>query len=389
MATPFDLNTQYKSPFDTLLPNTTIAPSPGGGDFAAILKAFLPLYQQQLQQQQEGPANLVNALQNLRGGGRRDSLTGAIMPADPLEAQRQHDTYFANQFRSTPERIARERQQFMTPENVPTFTEQEVARINARAPGQANPATAPQAPATAPAPVDITHPVLGVNQNMFPTRPEAKPQAVPTPTVGLANRQQSNVPAPSTSPPGGNATSPSNPNVARGVESGTPGGTPGGFPIAGTPLGVSPATSNIGYPGSPISYPPSVAVLPGIPQPEPMTLAGLFAPPINADVTQYSPGAGFPRQNMPATPPPAAQAAAPQPPAPTSMFMPRGQTTMSPGLMMPKANPDVIPEFAGQYEPGAAFPRQMRGPQAPAPGFWDAMRQMFALPPGMNPMLIR
>jgi hypothetical protein len=169
MAPPFDFNL------------TAQAPTLGGDGFQvqqapttieALLALIGPYLASQQGQREQGMNSLVRGLQALRGGGHRDSLTGAIMNPDPLQAQKEHDAYWNALFTPTADRIAKERARFQTPSDIPTFTEQELAGINARArnrfgsPQGAGPS--PAMPVTgSPAPT----PYVARNPSQAPTPP--------------------------------------------------------------------------------------------------------------------------------------------------------------------------------------------------------------------------
>lgn len=108
------------------------APAPPS-TLEALVALIMPYLQSVQGQRTAGMDSLVRGLQTLRGGGVRDSLTGAIRNPNPLVAQQEHDTYWNNMFTSPAEAIAKERARFdpmgLRPEQK-TFTEQGIERMN-------------------------------------------------------------------------------------------------------------------------------------------------------------------------------------------------------------------------------------------------------------------
>ena len=124
MATPFDLTTPYTNALDTNInmPGPQRAPD----DMTALMTMMMPMLQQWQQSQASARQELPRQVQAVRSGGRVEPITGALQATTPLEAQREHEALWQGMFTPTSGRIAKERERFQTPEDQPTFTEQEL-----------------------------------------------------------------------------------------------------------------------------------------------------------------------------------------------------------------------------------------------------------------------
>jgi hypothetical protein len=142
----FDLNSSYFPALgdggQSIIPGTSGPPS----TFEALVSLIAPYLQSMQGQRSAGMDALVRGLQTLRGGGIRDSLTGAIRNPNPLTAQAEHDAYWNGMFTSPAAAIAKERARF-DPQGLrpgqKTFTEQAIERMNQSPQSRVNAAMGP------------------------------------------------------------------------------------------------------------------------------------------------------------------------------------------------------------------------------------------------------
>lgn len=265
----FDLLNQFQSPFEgpTSGPQFN-EPAPQGNNLMQLMALLAPYFQEQARSSREFIPQLVLAKQAMAGGGRRD-MSGNLMNPDPLAELERKNAIWNATFTPTSERISKERERFQTPADIPTFTEQELAGVNARARARtAGRGVPPQAPAENPA--------------TAPTTPMAAPSmGSPTPTPPVRRV----APAPPAPAP----ATPSSPAALAAL-------SPFMFPGVGTTPSVLPdfkssTIQNAGAALTPLAF-PGMGTTPSLPWEQ--MLFPMIAPPQG-----YAPGAGFPRQQRP------------------------------------------------------------------------------------------